>query len=720
MVSLSIVPAVKEAEMPTSHSTNEYTDYNDRPISHPSEDTFGTDPLARTIVRCLTGMQNPEGSALAICGPWGSGKSSTMNLVTSYIKQEATDIHVVHFHCWHYRTERAVAQGFFRELDAGLEPALSKSVKAQRAIRQLSVRVAGAGGLVGAVFGAAAHPTVGEFVQFLWGKIFGNDEAGMGDEALQTDLIEGLEEFDGRFLIVIDDMDRLLADEVVTLFRLVKSIGRLPKVMYLMAYDRAVVEEIIGKHCQGKGREYLGKIVQASFELPATSKEQLEKMLWDHMLRIFRSAQSLNKPELYEILNKRIMPDIATPRDAIKLINKLEVAWGAVEDDVHPSDLALICSVYQRWPDLYRKLQDRKVELVGSAIDPLTRVRELTGDQYDSMLLEGIDEGDHDHVRQILMRLFPQLESAWGGRLHDESERMKWDKQRRICTPHHFDSYFVYAVSQSAVSMKELRRIGEKAADSEFIESTLLEALEQVQAGRRSKASYIFDGLTQHCELIRKQDIEPFLSTIFGIGDKFVSDSAPELLKEVLELSSSRVMWMTKALLLEQMTLDERSKCLLSAMQGAPLAWLVTFEPAVRADAEVSGHAKPTPTEQLLMYEQDVAELGNLGIEKIRALAREGSLVDEEGLIELLLWWVGRTPSDKGEISAWCYSQLDRKDTMIKLVGKLLDFVHQRDLHRVNDIFDLEKLDLRIRDWLEGSELDDEERQLLEQWLEKQ
>ena len=87
-------------------------------------------------------------------------------------------------------------------------------------------------------------------------------------EKLHAELSKALSDQKKRFLIVIDDIDRLSPDEALLIFRLVKSVGRLPNVIYLLVYDRDLAESIIAERYPSEGPHYLEKIVQAPFELP--------------------------------------------------------------------------------------------------------------------------------------------------------------------------------------------------------------------------------------------------------------------------------------------------------------------------------------------------------------------------------------------------------------------------------------------------------------------
>src|SRR5699024_9509797 len=59
--------------------------HNDSPISEPSEDRFGIEPFAKTLATGILQMNAPEGTVIALNGPWGSGKSSTVNLVRHHL-----------------------------------------------------------------------------------------------------------------------------------------------------------------------------------------------------------------------------------------------------------------------------------------------------------------------------------------------------------------------------------------------------------------------------------------------------------------------------------------------------------------------------------------------------------------------------------------------------------------------------------------------------------
>jgi hypothetical protein len=63
-------------------------------------------------------------------------------------------------------------------------------------------------------------------------------------------------------LIVMDDVDRLSIDEVMLLFQLVKASADFPNMVYLLLFQRDIVEKSLQDGAPTSAREFLEKIVQ--------------------------------------------------------------------------------------------------------------------------------------------------------------------------------------------------------------------------------------------------------------------------------------------------------------------------------------------------------------------------------------------------------------------------------------------------------------------------
>jgi predicted KAP-like P-loop ATPase len=95
-----------EQDLLNENMTNKFH-HNDQPIAQPDEDRFGIDPFAKAIASSIREMASPQGAVIALNGPWGSGKSSAVNLVRYHLREAvaANEIVVINFACWWFRGE---------------------------------------------------------------------------------------------------------------------------------------------------------------------------------------------------------------------------------------------------------------------------------------------------------------------------------------------------------------------------------------------------------------------------------------------------------------------------------------------------------------------------------------------------------------------------------------------------------------------------------------
>jgi KAP family P-loop domain len=59
--------------------------WSDRPISSAGEDQLGLQPFAASLAKALHSMVSSDGMVVALHAPWGSGKTSALNLVERHL-----------------------------------------------------------------------------------------------------------------------------------------------------------------------------------------------------------------------------------------------------------------------------------------------------------------------------------------------------------------------------------------------------------------------------------------------------------------------------------------------------------------------------------------------------------------------------------------------------------------------------------------------------------
>ena len=145
---------------------------------------------------------------------------------------------------------------------------------------------------------------------------------------------------DQQILVVIDDLDRLTPPEAVEMVSLIKSLGDLPNVIYLLSYDESNLARLIRKGAKLKGREFLRKIVQYPVHLPLPEGEDLAKLLDADLANIVVEISADDKRRLGITWHYIFRHYLRTPRDVRLYVNSVAVAVSARETSM----LLIFCS----------------------------------------------------------------------------------------------------------------------------------------------------------------------------------------------------------------------------------------------------------------------------------------------------------------------------------------------------------------------------------------
>ncbi len=132
--------------------------FNDSPITTPEEDRFGIDPFARALATSFGDLDNPVGSVVAINGPWGSGKSSVVNLIRHHLSGNG-QITIVDFQCWWFRGEEALTLAFLQALYGAIERGIGE--RAKELLPKIGRKLLQAGPVVGSAISLATAAPLG-------------------------------------------------------------------------------------------------------------------------------------------------------------------------------------------------------------------------------------------------------------------------------------------------------------------------------------------------------------------------------------------------------------------------------------------------------------------------------------------------------------------------------------------------------------------------------
>ncbi|MBW8761590.1 MAG: AAA family ATPase [Microbacterium sp.] len=432
------------------------------------EELFGRAHLADRIFGVLRRVsEQSKSSIIGLVGSWGSGKSSVLGGLArrlstkdgATLKSLGRDWLVAEFNPWLYAGPTEMHAGFFDSLHRAFPSTPVWEPRRENLLR-LGRRLAPIAGFA-KIVGVDGEGIVRTLL----------DDADEDPVAQRDRVTRELDEADQPVLVIIDDIDRLSADEVLHLFKLVRLVGRLPNVYYLLSYDERTVVDLLAKtdlvsaKDERRGLDYLEKIVQVRIDVPALRPFEVDQVFTRAMTYMqSRHAFTLPRREL-ELLSRMfdgvLSSRLHTPRAIKRVFGQVDAFYGALGDEVNFTDYFIITWLRTVEPGVYSLIQRHRRELLGQqllslrALEAPASLAERRRGAWLSMLADAhVQDTDREDILYVLSTLFP----AFGPTFRAES-----DKQQRsgyippaepgsIAHPDYFDRYFAFGVPDDDVS----------------------------------------------------------------------------------------------------------------------------------------------------------------------------------------------------------------------------------------------------------------------------
>ncbi|MHB0991711.1 MAG: KAP family P-loop NTPase fold protein [Burkholderiales bacterium] len=691
---------------------------NDLPISVPAEDLFGLDPFTTSLARSIEMMDAPTGVVVAVNGAWGSGKSSAINLIKHHLKQSVDqgDLVLVPFNPWWFSGPDALTFAFFQELNQAIGPSLPKMLR--KSIAKMGRGVSSTGALAGALANLkmpGIGPVISGFFGF-FGELFSKERTVEEEHRL---VYEALEKQKKRFLVIIDDIDRLNPDDALTIFRLVKSLGRLPNVIYLLAFDRHIAERIVTERFPSEGASYLEKIIQGTFELPPLQPDVLKQECIKAVLLIMGEPEESKQLRFWNVFYDIVSYMVKTPRDVVKLSNQLLTTWPSVAGNVDQADFLAITAIQLAEPGIYAAICQHPHELCGAPLNDSSSGRNLA-DKYDAMLLLNKQtEQDRQRLRVGLRRIFPRLDSIWSNTYHTGES---WRRDRLIASVENFRSYFAFSISEDVVPRTLIDELLLRADDSDFVKDALRKSLGVIRRTGGTQAALLLDELNAFAPIIDVEKVASLTCTLFSLADDLNVESDASKGFGNYGDNNLRLHWLFNRMIHERFSIQQREALYHDAMEAGALEWSSNF--AARCINYYQKAESSSEGREQIVSQEMAEKFVSIALDKIRVAAADGTLIWHQHLCILLFSW-DRLARDGGasEVRAWTDKVLEHPDFVVALARQMPstsfsmsmgfdemgDRVQQSKI-RVNiaaykDILDVSRFEARIDEELRAGNL---------------
>ena len=377
---------------------------NDWPIEHKKEDIFDLEDEAIKLAERIKTLDRNKTWSLAITAPWGTGKTSFLNLIMEHISEK--DFEVVRFIPRDSKSFTTIQEDFFTSIACVLskyDSRCSNTLKDYMASLQL-------------IDNRDVVEKVTNFYR-IWNK-----------DSLKDSIKQSFASLDKKVLVLIDDFDRLSKDEILEVLKLIDSNAAFTNMVFLTAYDKEQVNKSLGDSYMTKDACFVDKFFNLDFSIPSRPYSYISRYIEDKLCKFLNASESEIKTIQQTITNRSSIFEeyIPTLRDAKRYINQFVLDFKQVRGDVIIDEYLLVQLVKYRHPELYRSLYKKEyVERRGS----------LFGNMNVMYLKNELD--DNLKILPILNHLFPK-----------DNESVE-NSYKHIYDIQSFDNYFVNQIYSS-------------------------------------------------------------------------------------------------------------------------------------------------------------------------------------------------------------------------------------------------------------------------------
>ncbi len=439
----------------------------DNPIERAEDDLIGRNDVATEFARTVLQFDTAEGVVVGVLGPWGSGKTSFINLARWEF--EKADVPVLDFNPWMFSGTAQLVESFFAELAGQLK------VRGRRLARIGKFIASYGGAFSGILSVVSGNPWVGGL-----GKVLSKIPVPRKQSVFvqRRKLETALSNFEKPIVVVIDDVDRLMKSEIRDIFKLIRLTANFPNIVYIVAFDRGRVEKALTEHGIS-GRDYLEKILQVAFDLPEVPGNILDSQLTAALQGALANVDNVSQVDEQlspDVFMGVIRPFIRNMRDVRRYATSVQGTVRSLNGEIALVDLLALEAIRMFLPNVYTRLYSSVETLTDShdIDDPnlVPKPESHYTKQIECLIKAAGDRGGV--VKNLILQIFPAAAHHVGGSSFGDEWRSKWLKGRRVGHKDILRLYLERVKNDSLQAFDEAEGIVRHMADRDAFEKCLL------------------------------------------------------------------------------------------------------------------------------------------------------------------------------------------------------------------------------------------------------
>lgn len=658
----------------------------DKPIETEKDDFLNRTNFSKHLGKALLDWKEQESLIIAIYGEWGSGKSSIINLAIEFIRNSPYQNKptIIEFNPWNFSEEGKLGEHFFNEIakelviknDTGKDKKIAKKLKYYASIlnlvpdehtifnpkyKILLFLILLFPYLDRIIANFVTNKWIHDYVFPIFGIIlivlfFGKDflqrfanyfekkaeYCSKTVSEIKKEIKKELIERDKKLVIVIDDIDRLNQSEIRQIFRLLRINADFPNTIYLLAFDRRIVEKSLEEQVGVSGKDYLNKIVQVNFTAPFVNPFNVHRFLFRELDRVLDTLPVSAKkyfesndphwPNVYHSGFKNLFKNI---RDVKRYVSSLEfnisqMYQGGVME-VNVVDFFAIEAIRVFVPDFYLFMRNNKTLFTSTDSNNKSPKDSYPGKEELKEVLNKISEEMKKPIYELIKRLFPQLDGILetGNSRYGHGWQSTWSADLKVCATNNFDSYFtlIPGGDEEELSQFEIEKILNATHSAEGFETILREYIEK---NKLRKVLQRMQDFTREQTHISQGNVKNIILALFNISDDLPEEEVGMWGSEI-EMDSARIIYQ---LLIREPDKNKNFEILKEAIFDSKALFGPIYEVSLQSSKEDKGNN----SDDLILTKEKLGILQKLCVKKINSTSIN-DLLEHKELPSILYIW---------------------------------------------------------------------------------
>ena len=409
---------------------------------------LGWDNYLESLCERITNTDLSEESfAVGVTGEWGSGKTTFIDSVKSELKN-SNKFYVIEFNPWNSQNPDQIISDFFNTL-----------------IDNLKQYYSGLGTPINQYVDILTHFDNNNWVSKI-GK-FWISKPSLGLESLKKKVEECIVNLNKPVAIFIDDMDRLEKEETFEVLRLIRNTAQFKNIVYIVAYDRKHIEEMLHEKGIISSPKYIDKIFPLEIVLPKYETDIIPELLVKILKELLPQdiledcTTLLNFINTYKYDNDDLLISkvLKNFRDVNRFSNNFVLSLNTIKNnrsfnDFNLIDLLIVELIYYAYPIFYKLMKDEpnKIFLTHTIIQKKISIYKLSDNndypyqlfksKMDKLEVDNLFVDETLHMLLIIMFSNP-----------------KDNELNHIYLKKHYLQYFAFRLAPGQISDNEFNKL---------------------------------------------------------------------------------------------------------------------------------------------------------------------------------------------------------------------------------------------------------------------